>query len=252
MFDGTLGWEFVATNTDSAAQIFAYFPACLQAALGVLPDQVKPSTYTSAADASQLWTLFMSYILSDKVTELEQAVKARQSDLYTGTSGISNQLAQCIDASFSVTSVGDPITSDGLNGSSNSSSSSSSGSDHTRLDAIIGVCSALGGIALCILVFLIYRNFKRRQEVAHQHLTDMNPGGTPVPGQHFYQDSIGGQRRRSFYYAEDLLRGYVQAPMHDEVYDHRINPAAGIGGGMREQRAIVPGTISAPVLRDNV
>ncbi|KAH8103166.1 hypothetical protein DFH11DRAFT_1773908 [Phellopilus nigrolimitatus] len=209
MFDGTLNWEFVATNTDSAAQIFAYFPACLQAALGVTSDQVKvfdlqvwePSTYTSAADASQLRTLFISYIPSDKVTELEQAVMVRQSDLYTGTSGISNQLAQ-----------------------------------RTRLDAIIGVCSALGGIALCILVFLIYRNFKRRQEVAHQRLTDTNPGGTPAPGQHFDQDLIGGQRRCSFYYA-------VQAPMHDE--------AAGIGGGMRERRAIVPGTISTPILRDN-
>ncbi|KAH8103164.1 hypothetical protein DFH11DRAFT_1773904 [Phellopilus nigrolimitatus] len=230
MFDGTLGWEFVATKTDSAAQIFAY--------------ESLPLIHLPRM---QLWTLFILYIPSDKVTELEQAVKARQSDLYTGISGISNQLAQC----FSVTSVGDPITSDGSNGSSNSSSSSSSGSDHTRLDAIIGVCAALGGIALCILVFLIYRNFKRRQEVAHQHLTDTNPGGTPAPGQHFDQDSIGGQRRRSFYYAEDLLHGYAQAPMHDEVYDHRINPAAGIGGGMREQRAIVPGMISAPILRDH-
>ncbi|KAH8110307.1 hypothetical protein DFH11DRAFT_1804658 [Phellopilus nigrolimitatus] len=240
MFDGTLGWEFVATNTDSAAQIFAYFPACLQAALGVTLKvfdlQVRePSTHTSAADASQLWTLFISYIPSDKVIELEQAVKARQSDLYTGTSVISNQLAQRVDASSSVTSVGDPITSDGSNGSSNSSSSSSSGSDYTRLDAIIVVCSALGGIALCILVFLIYRNFKRCQE----------------PGQHFNQDSTGGQLCRSFYYTKDSLRGYVQEPMHDEVYDHRFNPAVGIGGGMREWRAIVPGTISAPILRDN-
>lgn len=35
MFDGSLGWAFVATNTDSAAQIFAYFPTCLQVALGL-------------------------------------------------------------------------------------------------------------------------------------------------------------------------------------------------------------------------
>ena len=35
LFDSTLGWQFVATHTDSAAQIIAYFPACLKAALNI-------------------------------------------------------------------------------------------------------------------------------------------------------------------------------------------------------------------------
>ncbi|KAI5116441.1 hypothetical protein M0805_006254 [Coniferiporia weirii] len=255
MFDSTLGWEFVAKNTDSAAQIFAYFPTCLEVALGITSDQVKvfalqvwePSTYTSTADADQLRTIFISYIPSENVTALEQSIRKKTSSLYTDTSGISAQLAQRIDASFSVTSVPDPI-SGGANDSSSGSSSSSS-SDHTRLDAIIGVCSTLGGIALCILGFLVYRNFKRRQQAAHHRLTDSNVGGTPAPGQAFYCDSTGGQRRHSFYYAEDSLRGYAQDPIQHDVSS--AGPSAGVGVGMRERRVVVPGTISAPILRDN-
>ncbi|THG98679.1 hypothetical protein EW145_g7388 [Phellinidium pouzarii] len=255
MFDASLGWEFVAQNTDSAAQIFAYIPTCLEVALGITSNEVKtyglqvwePSTYKTSQDAAQLKTLFIAYIPSANVTALAQAIRDRSSSLYTETTGISAQLAQRIDASFSLLSVPDPIS----NGSSPSSNgtSSNSRSNHTRLDAIIGVCSALGGIALCIFAFLVYRNFKRRQEVAHHRLADPNIDETPAPGQMFDQDSVGGQRRRSFYYAEDSLRGFAQ-PMQGEVYDHRVSPATG-GGAMRERRPIVPGTISAPILRDN-
>ena len=151
-----------------------------------------------------------------------------------------------VDASFNVNSVPNPISSSG-GGEPDTSSATSSKASNARLDAIIGVCSALGGIALMILGFLLYRNFKRRREMAHRRLSDpVVSEGVPAPGHQFDRDSVGGQRRRSFYFAEDSLRGYVQAPVNDEVYDHRT-PA----GGMRERRTIVPGTISAPILRDN-
>lgn len=220
----------------------------------ITADQVKtyalqawePATYTSPADAAQLTTIFIAYIPSSNVTQLEQAIRAKTSLLYTGVTGISAELSQKIDASFSVTSVPDPIAG-GSNGASGNTSGSTS-SDHTRLDAIIGVCSALGGIALCILGFLVYRNFKRKQEAAHQRLADAgNYEGVPTPGQMFDRDSVGGQRRRSFYYAEDSLRGYTQT--HEDGYEQHVTPMG--AGAMRERRAVVPGTISAPILRDN-
>ena len=71
--------------------------------------------------------------------------------------------------------------------------------------------------------------------------------GAPAPGQQFDRDSLGGQRRRSFYYAEDSLRGFAQAPVNEDAYEQQISGA----GGMRERRTIVPGTISHPILRDN-
>ncbi|EJC97950.1 uncharacterized protein FOMMEDRAFT_114733 [Fomitiporia mediterranea MF3/22] len=264
MFDDSLGWDFVATNTDSAAQMFAFFPPALQVGLGLAADQVKtfalqvfePSTYTSPDDKDQLRTLFILYIPSDQVPALQQAIKAKQSNLYTKTTGISNQLAQHIDVSYSVTTMPDPISQDP--NSPSGGSSSSSGSSNSRRDAIIGVCSALGGIALCILVFLVYRNFKRRQESAHHRLAE-NPQMevVPAPGQDFDRDSVGGQRRRSFYYAEDSLRGFTQPSMREDLYGggHNVSAVPGAGAGvagmMRERRPIAPGTISAPILRDN-
>lgn len=172
--------------------------------------------------------------------------------MYTDTSGIPNQLANHIDATFAVTSIPDPISSDGGStgqaDNNTSTSSASSSSNNTRLDAIIGVCSALGGIALCILGFLVYRNYKQKQELAHRRLSDPIVEGLPAPGQQFDRDSLGGQRRRSFYFAEDSLRGYAQAAPSEDVYDQQVSSAA---GGMRERRTIVPGTISHPILRDN-
>lgn len=35
LFDDSLGWKFVASNLDSAAQIFAYFPNVLEVALNI-------------------------------------------------------------------------------------------------------------------------------------------------------------------------------------------------------------------------
>lgn len=215
-----------------------------------LADQVKtfalqvwePSTYTSVNDADQLRTLFVGYIPTDNVTALAQAIKAKTSPFYQDNQGIASELADRVDASFSVTSISDPMTGTG------SSNTSSSSSDNSRRDAIIGVCSALGGIALCVFAFLIYRNFKRRQEAAHQRLTEPTYDATPAPGQDFDRDSIGGQRRRSFYFAEDSLRGFGAPQPQEEMYmEHNVS----MQPGMRERRAIIPGQISAPVLRDN-
>ena len=50
--------------------------------------------------------------------------------------------------------------------------------------------------------------------------------GVPEPGHEFDRDSVGGQRRRSFYYAEDSLRGYAQSSVVDDMYDHRYNTTA--------------------------
>ena len=216
----------------------------------VQADQVKtfalqvwePSTYTDVDDADQLRTLFVGYIPTDNVTALAQAIKAKTSPFYQENQGIASELAQRVDASFSVTSISNPMTG------SSSSGSSSGSSDNTRRDAIIGVCSALGGIALCVFGFLVYRNYKRRQEAAHQRLQEPTYDATPAPGQEFDRDSIGGQRRRSFYFAEDSLRGFGAPQPQEELYmDHNVS----MQPGMRERRAIIPGQISAPILRDN-
>lgn len=218
MFTQELNWAFVANSTVTTEQIFAYFPDCLYSALNITEEQVmqyalevnKPSSYTGPEDADDLRTVWLGYIPSDLVDELASEIKARTSAFYTGVSGIPQTLASFVDASFALDSVSSTSTTS--SGDSSSSSSSSSGSSsNARIDAIIGVCSALGGIAVLVIGFSLYRSLRRRQELAHRRLQepDMSEvyGTRRVDGQNFDQDSIGGQRRRSFYFAEDSLRG---------------------------------------------
>ena len=96
-------------------------------------------------------------------------------------------------------------------GSNNGSTGSTSDDSHTRENAIIGVVSVLGGITLIVLGYLIYRAVKKRRELAYRRLSDplANPFiGEAPPNRNFDRDSIGGQRRRSFYFAEYSLRGF--------------------------------------------
>lgn len=206
-----------------------------------------PETYKSPADVALLGTLYLAYIPTDDVNTLAAEIKVQSSLFYTGTSGIGQALAQRVDSSFAINSVANPNVGVGGSGpNTNGPSSSSSSSSKTRQDAIIGVVSALGAIAMLILGFLVYRSWQRRQEFVHRRLSD--PGQTAIgarpEGQEFDRDSLGGQRRRSFYYAEDSLT-VGQGPA-DDRYDH-----ASPDNAMRERRPIVPGTISSPYLQQS-
>ncbi|KAF9235176.1 hypothetical protein BU15DRAFT_89661 [Melanogaster broomeanus] len=167
---------------------------------------------------------------SDKVSTLASLISNQKSVFYTGQDGpIPSSLAACVDPSLALESI-----------SASSSGSSSSGSN-VRQDAIIGVVSSLGAIALIIIAYVVYRVMKRRREVAHRRLSDPVDGyaGVRPEGQDFDRDSVGGHRRRSFYYAEDSLMGYQGVRAEED--------------GMRERRAVPvrTGAISTPILRES-
>ena len=173
----------------------------------------EPASYNSVADVAQLGTMFMSYIPSDQVNTLAAEIKVKSSPFYTASTGIAQQLALRVNSAFALNSVVDPnAKTDGgsSSGGSSSNSSSSSANSKTRQDAIIGVVSTLGAIALLILVLLVYRSWQRRQDLAHRRLSDPIAGARPQ-GQEFDRDSVGAPRRRSFYYAEDSLSGGGQS-----------------------------------------
>jgi hypothetical protein len=200
----------------------------------------EPSTYTGPQDVAQLGTIWLGYIPSDQVATLASLISNKKSLFYTGQdSSIPATLAECVDPTLDLSSISGPAPG--------GSSSSSSSSSKVRQDAIIGVVTSLGTIALIILSVVGYRYYKRRQELAHRPLPDPdgNNAGVRPEGQEFDRDSIGEQRRRSFYYAEDSLRGY-QGVRHDEdTADRHITPV------MRERRNLNPGAISAPILQES-
>ena len=195
-----------------------------------------PTSYHSPADADQLGTLWLGYVPSNVVTTLAQEILAKQSKFYTGESDtVARALAQHVNSGFDILSVSDP----------NPSGPSSGDGGKSRRDTIIGVVTSLGGIAFFVLVFLAYRIMKNRRDHAHRRLSDpsnLDSPGIRPEGQDFDQDSVGGARRRSFYYAEDSLRGF-QDPEQERVTGPSV---------MTERRTVVPGTpISPPVLQQS-
>jgi hypothetical protein len=202
----------------------------------------------STGNMDQLGTMYLAFIPQALVDTLAAEIKATQSPFYTGLSfnPVAEQLASFVESGFGLVSVAAPSTGGASGGTSNSTGSS----NKTRQDAIIGVVCALGAIALLVLAFLVYRSVKRRQEMAHRRLSDPVPtntvAGVRPEGREFDQDSVGGARRRSFYYAEDSLRGFQGVRPEEGQSDSRVNPA-----GMSQRRNVVPAAISAPILRES-
>ncbi|KAI0754641.1 hypothetical protein C8Q80DRAFT_1216565 [Daedaleopsis nitida] len=248
LFDSGLNWNFVVNNENSSSQIFAWMSPILQASLSLQPDQVKtyqlrvhvPDDYESTDDLNKLETMYLAWIPNESIDLLAQQLKVASSLFYTGLQSPYKDLAAHVVPSFPVNAVSPGGTSDNGNGSSASSSGASS-SSKTREDAIIGVVSSLGAITLLILGFLVYRAVKQRRELAHRRLSDPHDQqfiGAAPDDHEFDRDSVGGQRRRSFYYAADSLRGFQ---------DHSTGAEDPFNSGMRERRP----PIGTPVLRDN-
>lgn len=217
-----------------------------------------PGSYKTASDVAVLGTMWLGYIPEDQVDALAAMIKAKQSRFYTGSSvAVATELANHVNSGFSLLTVSSTSSGStpGVDGSSSGGTVSAAGdSSKSRQDAIIGVVSALGGIALLVLVFLVYRSLKRRRQLAHHRLSDP-PGmdaatmaGVRPEGREFDEDSVGGQRRRSFYFAEDSLRGYQGERNDDVVYGNSPQMSQ---QGITQRRPIVGGAISAPVLRES-
>lgn len=208
-----------------------------------------PATYTGPKDENQLGTTYIGYISGDLVGPLEAMIKNKKSKFYTGVSNpVAQDLASHVDSGFSLNAIPSPEGA-GSVGAPDPSSGATSESGKSRQDAIIGVVSALGGIALLVLAFLLYRSWKRRRELAHRRISDPpndESVGVRPEGRDFDQDSVGGQRRRSFYYAEDSLRGFQQQSTAADS-----NPSVSPQQSMVQRRNLTTNMISTPVLRES-
>ncbi|EEB94501.1 hypothetical protein MPER_06674, partial [Moniliophthora perniciosa FA553] len=196
---------------------------------------------------------YVAYIPTDQVNNLAAMIKAPQSAFYTSVDiAAARSLALLVNSGYSLLSVPDPNGGDGGQTRSSGNSNSSGSTDRTRQDAIIGVVSALGAIAVLVLAFLVYKWYQRRQEAAHRRLSDPVAGARP-DGREFDQDSLGGQRRRSFYFAEDSLRGFQEPQQEEYSYHHDQNGVrtSPVGGVMTQRRNVVPAAISQPILRES-
>lgn len=199
----------------------------------------EPASYTGPSDVALLGTVWQGYIPGSDVSTLSSLISDLHSDFYTNQTGsISTTLAACVDPSLQLNAISGPTPGGGNTGGS-------SNGNNVRQDAIIGVVSSLGAIAIMIVAYVGLKAYRKRRAVAHRRLSDDTQYvGVRPDGQEFDRDSIGGQRRRSFYYAEDSLRGYQSTRADEDGYDHHVT-------NIRERRAIQPGVISTPILRES-
>lgn len=263
LFDAFLSWVFVASNTQSQGQLFSWAPIIISSALNISVEETPafalqvfvPADYEDPSQANLLGTEYLFYLQTNLVSVLANQIKAQSSPFYTIAEPY-RELAKQVDASFALTSVNpDEVPGTGTGGASRGNNS--------RTATIIGVVSALGGLALIILGILIFNGVKRSRQLRHQRLSDPNLPNNPYPdrtGREFDQDSVGGARRRSFYFAEDSLRGQPQTteqstvPMAPAQTHYVVQPESQIQYSSRSspeniRRApVVPGTISAPIL----
>lgn len=196
-----------------------------------------PSTYTGPQDIDQLRTVWQGYIPQNMVAQLASLLLDRQSSFYTKQPDtLSTQLADCVDPSLPLNALSCPQPG------GNPSSSSTSASSDVRKNAIIGVVSSLGGIALVIVGCVAYRTVKHRYSASHRRVSDPSGAGVRPEGQDFDRDSVGDRRRRSFYYAEDSLQGYESVRPEDD-------PRTEMRG--RHPKHINPATISTPILQES-
>lgn len=256
----------MAKNSQSQGQIFAWAPIIISQALGIDVTETPPfalqvfvpEDYQSPDDVDKLLTEFLFYLPTSLVSVLANQIKVQSSPFYQIEEPYKD-LALQVNPAFSLTSVSNPYVVPGA------TSAAPSRGNKSRTATIIGVVSALGGLALIILGILIFNGVKRSRQLRHQRLSDPNLPNDPYPdrtGRDFDQDSVGGPRRRSFYFAEDSLRGQPQTaeqstvPMAQAQTQHVVQPELQIEyssrsspENIRERRApVVPGTISAPIL----
>lgn len=262
LFTQELNWQWVVGSDLASGQILAWMPVILNTALGLTGAEStktwmlqvhKPASYSGPQDVSSLGTTFVGYIPTNQVNNLAQMIKAPQSVFYSAVNvPVALQLAQRVDSGYSLLSLESQDTNGGDGGGSSRSSpdSATGGSNKTRQDAIIGVVSALGAVAFLVLAFLGYRWYQRRSEHAHRRLSDPIAGARPE-GREFDQDSLGGQRRRSFYFAEDSLRGYQQGPQDEYNYYNEHGARTSPVNGMTQRRPAMPGAISQPILQSS-
>jgi hypothetical protein len=266
LFTSFLPWNFVATHTQSQGQLFSWTPLIISQALNISSTEAPPfalqvfvpDSYQSPDDAQLLRTEYLFYLPSNLVPVLANEIRVQSSPFYDIAEPYKD-LATQVDPAFALTSVPNP---NAVPGTTNAASSRG---NKSRTATIIGVVSALGGLALVILGILIFNGVKRSRQLRHQRLSDPNLPNDPYPdrtGRDFDQDSVGGPRRRSFYFAEDSLRGEPQTaeqstvPMAQAQTQYIVQPGTQIQysshsspENMRERRApVVPGNISAPIL----
>jgi len=191
------------TNSDASGQIFAFMPQLIASTLSITSSEVVTDSleaYTpasssssnarlrrkrapvgaSAADSSDILSVYLAYIPASYVDALGAAIKAPNSAFYTQSTGLAKELSRVVNPTLPITSYAAQGVSNAASGDdgdggvtvpqggSGSGSGSGSGqeeqtseADKKRKTVIIAVVTSLGVGILAILAYMAFSTARK-------------------------------------------------------------------------------------------
>ncbi|KAI9631293.1 hypothetical protein KEM48_014535 [Puccinia striiformis f. sp. tritici PST-130] len=109
LFTDALNWPWLVTNSNASSQVLVFMPQLIAATLQISEDQVltqslqayQPANFNPSNEASML-TLWLGYIPTQYVGQLQAMIRAPQSHFYTNPSPVLRALAKTVDPSLPI------------------------------------------------------------------------------------------------------------------------------------------------------
>lgn len=238
-----------------------------------------PDDYSSEGDLKTLWR---GLIPTDQVATLAAMIKAANSAFYDQNDPVAKAIADNVLMSYNISSVNGVSNT---NGSSNPSTTTThqTTANNTRKNAIIGVCSVLGVIAIGIFLWWFYKSRQQKKQVDHQRISYAsapNYGATgaarggrmselgsgvlqnPFMTEREREDMRNGVVRRNSFYAVGPDDESIEEETYDYMSQHsgglqrNVSGGSGGHGGLNAsngylRRPVMGQPISQPILRES-
>lgn len=260
---------WILQSSETAAQILAYMPPILYTSLNCSQTDIKTiglSAFEPADTSSpdDLMTMWVGLIKTELVSTLSAMIRTPTSEFYNSGDPVAQAIAKNVVPAYNIATINGVSNEDGAL----TSTSGATVVDNSRRNAIIGVSTAFGLIALLVFAWWVVKTYRARQEGMHKRLSYGNApnygaaGASVAAGGAGYGGGVGGGygaggvradsppmlhnpfltereredeargiRRNSFY-----AIGPDDASIEEETFDY-MSQHSGAGGGSNLNRA---------------
>jgi len=239
LFTDALNWPWLVTNSNASSQVLVFMPQLIASTLQIPEDQVltqslqayQPANFNPNHPASML-TLWLGYIPSQYVAQLQAMIYAPQSRFYHNPSPVLSALANTVDPSLPISSYEKktPASQAAANPAPADDGDSPATGQGQKI-AVIASVTTCGAAILAIGLVIVARQSRRRMHgrslpgsngssslrIGAPMIGTFQRGhdGLPVPNQEMQQVSAvpigaGGDGR--------MLRTPDSSPSHHTVY----------------------------------
>ncbi|KNZ57885.1 uncharacterized protein VP01_204g10 [Puccinia sorghi] len=170
LFTEALNWPWLVTNSNASSQVLVFMPQLIASTLQIPEDQVvtqslqayQPANFNPNNQASML-ALWLGYIPSQYVDELQAMIHAPQSRFYNNPSPVLRALAKTVDPSLPISSYEKktPASQAAANPAFGDEGDSPATSQGQKI-AVIASVTTCGAAILAIGLVIVARQSRRR------------------------------------------------------------------------------------------